>query len=164
MKKEGLLGRSLDRFTANPASVRNAVWVLIVSTALIVLVGGLIVWVFDNRDFPDYGTALWYALQTVTTVGYGDKVPTTIIGRLVGAVVMIVGVALIAIITAAITSTFVEAAQRARRADQDARDRDSAEALRRQLDEVITRLTAIEDTLKTVERGPDMAAPLEDRS
>ena len=47
----------------------------------IVLVGGVIVWVFDRRDFPDLGGALWYTLQTVTTVGYGDKVPTSGLGR-----------------------------------------------------------------------------------
>ena len=71
----------------------------------IVLVGGVIVWVFDRRDFPDLGGALWYTLQTVTTVGYGDKVPTEGIGRLVEEAVMVVAVALIAILTASVTST-----------------------------------------------------------
>ena len=85
---------------------------MIALTLGIVLVGGLVVWVFDRQDFPDLGGALWYTLQTVTTVGYGDKVPTRGLGRVVGATVMVVAVALIAILTASITSTFVEAAQR----------------------------------------------------
>ena len=142
----------MDRFAADPASVRNAAYVMIVLTVGIVLVGGVVVWVFDSRDFPDLGGALWYTLQTVTTVGYGDKVPTEGIGRFVGASVMVVAVALIAILTASITSTFVEAAQRRHRAGVEAQERDSAEALHQQLDEVIAaRLAAIEMELK----GPD---------
>jgi nitrogen fixation-related uncharacterized protein len=138
----------MDRFTANPASVRNAAYLMILITVGIVLVGGVVVWVFDSRDFPDLGGALWYTLQTVTTVGYGDKVPTEGIGRLVGASVMVVAVALIAILTASITSTFVEAAQRRHRAGYEAQERDSAERLHQQLDEVVARLAAIEATLK----------------
>jgi CHASE1-domain containing sensor protein len=56
---------------------------------------------------------------------------------------------LIAILTASITSTFVEAAQRRHRAGLDAQERDSAEALRQQLDDVVTRLAAIEALLRS---------------
>jgi voltage-gated potassium channel Kch len=145
----------MDRFAADPASVKNAVYVMIVITVGIVLVGGVIVWVFDRQDFPDLGSALWYTLQTVTTVGYGDHVPTTEIGRIVGAGVMVVGVALIAILTASITSVFVEAAQRRQRAGSEAQERDSVEALHQRLDEVLARLTAIEAKLAARDPGPD---------
>jgi voltage-gated potassium channel len=155
MKRRNLLQRAMDRFAQDPASIRNAVYVMIVLTLGIVLVGGVIVWVFDSRDFPDLGSALWYTLQTATTVGYGDKVPTTVLGRLVGAAVMIVAVALIAILTAAITSTFVEASQRRRRAGDEARERDSIEGLRGQNDEILSRLAAIEAALKARDAAPD---------
>ena len=148
MKKPNPLQHAMDRFSADPSSVRNAAYVMIVITVGVVIVGGVIVWVFDRKDFPDLGGALWYTLQTVTTVGYGDKVPTEGTGRLVGAAVMIVAVALIAILTASITSTFVEAAQRRHRAGQEAQERDSAEALHRQLEEVIARLAAVEAVLE----------------
>ena len=145
----------MDRFTADPASVKNAAYVMILVTVVIVLVGGLIVWVFDRRDFPDLGGALWFTLQTVTTVGYGDNVPTEGIGRAVGATVMVVAVALLAILTATITSTFVEAAQRRHRAGIEAQDRESAERLLHQLDDVIARLTAIEAALTSASPGAD---------
>jgi hypothetical protein len=152
----------MDRFTADPASVRNATYVMIIITVGIVIVGGVIVWFFDREDFPDLGGALWYTLQTVTTVGYGDNVPTTEVGRLVGAGVMIVGVALIAILTAAITSVFVDAAQRRQRAGSEAQQRDSAESLDQRMDEVLARLAAIEAALAIRETDPDATDPPED--
>jgi voltage-gated potassium channel Kch len=154
----------MDRFAADPASVRNALYVMIVITVGIVLVGGVIVWAFDRRDFPDLGSALWYTLQTVTTVGYGDHVPTTEIGRVVGASVMVVGVALIAILTASITSVFVEAAQGRQRAGREAKERDSTEALQQRLDEVLARLTAIEARLTPGVPGREAAPPPDERS
>ena len=153
----------MDRFATDPASVKNAVYVMIVITLGIVLVGGVVVWVFDRRDFPDLGSALWYTLQTVTTVGYGDNVPTTEIGRIVGACVMVVGVALIAILTASITSVFVEAAQRRQRAGSEAQEHDSVETLHQKLDEVVARLSAIEATLTAQDPGPDAEVSPEHR-
>lgn len=124
---------------------------MIAITLAIVLLGGLVVWIFDSRDFPDLGGALWYTLQTATTVGYGDHVPTTIVGRLVGAAVMIVAVALLTILTAAITSTFVEASQRRRLAGDETREHDALEALRAQHEQILSRLAAIEAALSAWE-------------
>lgn len=153
----------MDRFADDPASVRNAVLVMIVITVAIVFVGGVIVWLFDRQDFPDLGSALWYTLQTVTTVGYGDHVPTSELGRVVGASVMIVGVALIAILTASITSVFVEAAQRRQRAGRDPQGSDSVDVLNERLGEVLARLAAIEATLREACPGPDETNPPEQR-
>ena len=164
MKLGGALHRAQDRFAADPASVKNAALLMIAITVGIVLVGGMVVWVFDKQDFPDLGGALWYTLQTVTTVGYGDKVPTSGFGRVVGATVMVVAVALIAILTASITSTFVEAAQRRRRVDDEVEERASAEALQQSLDQVNARLAAIEALLVVRDPGSGTTAPPDDRS
>ena len=48
--------------------------------------------VTDAREFPNIGDGLWWAVQTVTTVGYGDRVPTSPGGRLIAALVMLVGI------------------------------------------------------------------------
>jgi hypothetical protein len=75
--------------------------------------------------------------------------------------VTVVAVALIAILTASITSTFVEAAQRRQRAGAEAEERDSAEALHRQLDDVVARLATIEAMLGAQEPGARASAPAE---
>src|SRR5664280_26865 len=58
----------------------------------------------DIKSFPD---ALWWAVTTVTTVGYGDRYPTTGAGRLVGGALMLVGIALLGVVTASIAAWFV---------------------------------------------------------
>jgi voltage-gated potassium channel len=68
-------------------------------------------WAFDRTNYPSYGEAVWFTLQTVTTVGYGDTTPTGGIGRSVAGVVMLTGIGLITVVTAAVTSIFIEAAR-----------------------------------------------------
>jgi hypothetical protein len=61
----------------------------------------------DQENYPSLGTAAWWVLQTVTTVGYGDVVPTTTAGRVVGGIEMVLGVSFIAFLTAGVTSTVI---------------------------------------------------------
>jgi hypothetical protein len=63
-------------------------------------------------NYPSIGSGLWWAAQTVTTVGYGDNVPTNLAGQLVAVVVMLLGIGFLTVITAAIRSTFVERSRR----------------------------------------------------
>ena len=148
------LQHSLDRFTANPSSMLNAVLVLVAMIVFVVLVGGAFVWLLDGRDFDDYGTALWFTLQTVTTVGYGDTVPTSGVGRVVGGIVMIVGVALISIVTATITTAFVDSAHGRRQRAADSAAHQTALALGAQLEEVLARLISLEQALATTDPKP----------
>jgi voltage-gated potassium channel len=62
--------------------------------------------VVDPED-RTFGDAIWWAIVTITTVGYGDIVPQTTVGRAAGIVVMLVGVGFVAILTAAIAAHFV---------------------------------------------------------
>ena len=97
-----------------PLSVRAAARVIVAATVFTVIVGGVLMRVFDKKEFPNIWVGMWWALQTATTVGYGDVVPKTVVGRLVGGTVMLEAVAFLAIITAVITSTFIERARRER--------------------------------------------------
>jgi voltage-gated potassium channel len=103
--------------------------------------------VTDAREFPNIGDGLWWAIQTVTTVGYGDLVPTSPGGRLIAALVMLVGIGFLTLITAAITSTFIETARR--RVDGTASD-----ALSAKLDQIVARLDVIDAGLASI-RGRD---------
>jgi voltage-gated potassium channel len=157
--------RQVDRFHAEPSSMRNAAVVIITVTIGAVLIGSLVMWVFDPRDFPDFGTALWFTLQTITTVGYGDVTPTGPIGKVVAGVVMLVAIAFLTVVTALITSTFIDAAQRERRARENATQRDEMDRVEAGLEEVVGRLTAIEGALARIEQGAAVDAnPATDRS
>jgi Ion channel len=61
----------------------------------------------DPEQFPHFGIGLWWAATTVTTVGYGDVVPVSPAGRFVGAVLMFVGIASLALLTAIAASAIV---------------------------------------------------------
>jgi voltage-gated potassium channel len=97
----------------------------------------------DKQNYPDIGDGLWWAIQTVTTVGYGDLVPTSTTGRFVAGLVMVVGIGFLTVITAAITSAFVESARRRFEATK-------TDTLSAKLDQIGTRLDVIEAGLKNI--------------
>jgi voltage-gated potassium channel len=112
MGRLNLIERRVERFLREPPSIRNAAGLIVVVTAVVVVGAGVLITVIDSEEYPNLETGLWWALQTVTTVGYGDVAPSQLSGRIVGAVVMLEGIAFIAIVTALITSTFVARATR----------------------------------------------------
>jgi voltage-gated potassium channel len=62
----------------------------------------------DGANIHSFADALWWAATTVTTVGYGDRYPTTGAGRLIATTLMVVGIALIGVVTATIAAWFVD--------------------------------------------------------
>ena len=54
-----------------------------------------------------FGDGIWWALVTITTVGYGDITPLTTLGRLVAGTLMFVGLGLIATVTAIVSAKFI---------------------------------------------------------
>jgi voltage-gated potassium channel len=80
-----------------------------------------------------FGDALWWAVTTVTTVGYGDVVPESTTGRFVGAALMLTGLGLIPIITSVVVSILVSQ-----------RTRETREAEMRNLDKILERLDELE--------------------
>ena len=96
--------RRLSKFLREPPSIRIAASVIVMATALVVVGGGILMRVVDHREYANVWVGMWWSLQTVTTVGYGDVTPRHVAGRLIAALVMLEGIAFLAIITAAITS------------------------------------------------------------
>jgi voltage-gated potassium channel len=121
--------------------------VIIVATLVTVPLGGVAVRIADPEDIESVWLGMWWALQTATTVGYGDIVPENWAGRLVGGAVMLFSVAFLAIVTAAVTSTFVERARRERLAEHSDVETTRHAETQARLDEVVTRLERIERRL-----------------
>ena len=95
--------------------------------------------VFERLVDPGIGTfrnSLWWAITTVTTTGYGDIVPTSTPGRIVGSLLMIAGVSAIPIAASLIVSAFVARVQ----AEQSERDRETREELMMRLERIETAL------------------------
>jgi len=110
--------RMIDRYLRDPKSVRRAMGVIVVATAIVVIGAGALMRVIDHREYASIWVGMWWAIQTVTTVGYGDVTPRDPNGRVVATVVMLEGIAFLSIVTASITSTFVERATRERDNDE----------------------------------------------
>src|SRR3569833_4586181 len=77
-------------------------------TVFIVVVAGAAQSTFDAGEFKNVWDGVWWAVVTVTTVGYGDLYPKTVAGRLIGIVVMFVGIGFLSVLTAPIASRFVK--------------------------------------------------------
>jgi voltage-gated potassium channel len=110
--RPNLVERRMSRFLREPPSVRTAASVIVTATALAVVAGGVLFRILDHHEYANIWIGMWLAIQTVTTVGYGDVTPKDDAGRLVAAFIMLEGIAFVAITTAAVTSTFVARAQR----------------------------------------------------
>jgi voltage-gated potassium channel len=116
-------------------TLRSAIG-LIVGVATVLSVGAAILVRLIDPAIGTFGDSLWWAVTTVSTVGYGDVVPESASGRVVGAVLMLTGLSLIPVITSVAVSILV--AQRSREArEEEARD----------IREVLSRLDRIEQRL-----------------
>jgi len=108
-----------------------------------------------ERDAPDasittFGDALWWTITTISTVGYGDRYPVTVEGRVVAGALMVAGIALLGVVTASIASWFVESVR--------ASDRE-AERFEAQLAEVLAELKAVRAQLDAVAPDHGVRAP-----
>jgi voltage-gated potassium channel len=88
-------------------------------------------------DFSSFGDALWWAAQTVTTVGYGDITPKTNEGRAIAFVLMLAGFATLSLVTASISAAWVN---RQRSLTEGSVLFETLERIERRLDEIERRL------------------------
>jgi voltage-gated potassium channel len=77
-------------------------------TVFVVVVAGSAQATFDASEFASIWDGIWWAVVTVTTVGYGDLYQKTISGRLIGMFVMLIGIGFLSVLTATIASRFVK--------------------------------------------------------
>jgi voltage-gated potassium channel len=138
-----LSDRRLERIDRAVASGR-IIPLLAVFTLGVAVASALAVRFFARNEFETFGESLWWAAQTITTVGYGDVVPQTAFSKLVAVLVMVFGVSTVALMTAVVTSAVVGRTQRRLAASADADDQDP----------YLAALARIERRLEALEQRP----------
>jgi voltage-gated potassium channel len=113
---------------------------LILTVATVLAIAAAALERLIDPAFHTFPQALWFAVTTVSTVGYGDYVPESGAGRVVASVLMLTGLALIPLITSAVVSILV--AQRSR---------ESREEELRHLHQILDRLESLEARLTGLE-------------
>jgi voltage-gated potassium channel len=131
----------------------QALGLVATATASAVMLAAVLVTITDPEVFPHLGVALWWAAATITTVGYGDVVPLSAIGRAVGAALMFGGVGALAFVTAIAASSIVVGEVEEEEREIEAYER----RLEHRLDQLETQLAGIERLLRPARRppGPD---------
>jgi voltage-gated potassium channel len=114
----------------------RAVSTIIALTLILVLIAGVLVRLVEPDTFTSIGLSYWWAVETVTTVGYGDVVPQDPPGRIVGVLLLLAGLALIPTLTSVIVSTLLS---KRRQAEQ--------ERLEQMVERVEAHLSRIEQRL-----------------
>ena len=115
---------------------------LMLAIALLAFVSGVVMWLVARDDFPTLGVAIWWAVTTVTTVGYGDVVPKEPAGRAVASGLMIVGYSSLSLLTGIIASLLVSR----RSAELQATEEQA-------LEKIAHRLAEVERLLREQSRG-----------
>jgi voltage-gated potassium channel len=141
-------GSRLDARLRRVVANRRIFPFLALATIGLSMLAAFVAMLVDEKDFPTYGDAVWWATVTVATVGYGDIVPTTTPGRIVGGALIVFGVTFLSFLAATVISMFIAEDQKVHDAQewrrQDARDAE----LRSLLEQIEQRLAAIESRLQ----------------
>jgi voltage-gated potassium channel len=142
-RRSSRLDARLRRVVAN----RRIFPFLTLATVGIALLAAFLVRLVDEKDFPTFGDAIWWSVVTLGTVGYGDIVPTTTAGRLVGGGLIVFGVTFLSFLAATVISMFIAEDQKTHDAQEWSREEAQQAELRRLLEEIEKRLAAIESRL-----------------
>jgi voltage-gated potassium channel len=137
-RSEQWLDRRLGRRGLRP---RDAAYLIVTFWVIAVVAFGVAERLIDPKTFHSVWLGIWWATETVTTVGYGDVVPQQTAGKIIGAILMLGGLSLLSVVTAAITSGFVSRAASRRRAAVE-------DPIVQRLDQVTRDLQAIKTVLE----------------
>ena len=110
-----------------------------------VVVFGIVEHLVDPESFPNVWLRMWWALETVTTVGYGDVVPADTSGKIIASFLLLGGLSLIAVVTGVVTSAFVAQAQAERQAS-------GGDPVIEKLDDLSRRLESVQEEVARTRR------------
>ena len=145
--------RWIERRERRGLRPRDAAYLVAAAWTVAVVVFGVLERIVDPKTYHTVWLGMWWAVETVTTVGYGDVVPDQTAGKVIGAFLMLGGLSLLAVLTAAITSGFVSRAQARRRVTGQESD-----PIMHKLDELSQELRAVKRELESLRSGSDPAS------
>ncbi len=128
----------------------NATRAVALSAALLIWIGAVAILGAERgqpgANIASFGDALWWALVTTTTVGYGDFFPVTMTGRIVAGALMVVGISLIGVVTASVAAWFV----RLTTAESDERDEASIAKNEHEIRRLHDKIDVLEEKIDTL--------------
>ena len=147
--EQGWAGRMISRRVEKKGlRPRLAAAVIAILWLIAIVSFGIVEHLVEPESFDNIWLGMWWATQTVTTVGYGDVVPDQAGGQVIASVLMIGGLSFFAVVTGAITSAFVARAQATQRAS-------AGDPMMLKLNELETQLAAIRADLARLPGGTD---------
>lgn len=128
---------------------------------LVIIIGSYLFFIIEtgvNPEVPNYESAIWYALVSMTTTGYGDVVPITLAGRTIGVMLILTGMGYVSLVTATLAYSFIDifraesrkAAEKLRATAQDL-DKKAAKN-ERKMDEILDKMNEINQRLDKMEK------------
>ena len=127
---------------------RYAAYLIATVWVVAVVVFGTVEHLVDSDTYPNVWLGMWWALETVTTVGYGDVVPADTAGKIVASFLLLGGLSLLAVVTGVVTSAFVTQAQVGRQKSGD-------DPVVRRLDELTRAVSSVQAEVRGLRRDAD---------
>ena len=127
---------------------RYAAYLIASVWVVAVVVFGTVEHLVDSETYPNVWLGMWWALETVTTVGYGDVVPAQTAGKIIASFLLLGGLSLLAVVTGVVTSAFVTQAEAERQESGD-------DPVIRKLDELAQGLSSVQEEVTRLRRDAD---------
>lgn len=129
---------------------------------LIVIFGSLLFFIVEkgvNPEVPNYDSAVWFSIVSMTTTGYGDIVPVTSIGQIISVIIIFSGMGYVSLATATLAFSFIDIFRKeSRKASSSIREtaeglKDSSVKQEEKIDEILKRMNEMEKKLEKMERS-----------
>ena len=109
--KLGRYSKSFDTIKRVLKREKEVLVITLVFSFLLILISSILMYYVENpvqpKAFPNITATMWWGISTLTTIGYGDIYPVTVLGKILASVVAIIGIGIIAIPTGIISAGFV---------------------------------------------------------
>ena len=120
---------------------------------LVLVIGSFLFFIVErsvNPEVPNYESAMWYSIVSMTTVGYGDIVPVTGIGRVIGTILILTGMGYLSLVTATLAYSFVDLFRKESRKAAD-RVEKRVISYEEKMDELILKVDKLEEKIDKFE-------------